>query len=94
MQLDIYRMVQELVNNITKHAHATEAKISIFRRGESLILLASDNGIGSAKLPKKTGVGIINIRSRAELYGGTVLVSSKPGKAYKFTVTLPCFSQH
>jgi PAS domain S-box-containing protein len=92
IQLDIFRMVQELVNNVIMHAHATEAKISIYRRGNSLILMATDNGTGSASLPNETGVGIINIRSRAELYGGTVLVSSKPGKAYKFTVTLPCFT--
>lgn len=93
IQIDIFRMVQELVNNITKHAQATEAKISLSRQGNSLVLMARDNGIGCTELPKKTGVGIINIRSRAELYGGTVLVSSKPGKAYKFTVTLPCFGQ-
>jgi len=92
IQVDLFRMVQELVNNIIMHAHATEANISLYRQGNSLILMASDNGIGCTDLPRKTGVGIINIRSRAELYGGSVLVSTKPGKAYKFTVTLPCFA--
>jgi PAS domain S-box-containing protein len=92
IQLDIFRMVQELVNNIIKHAHATTAKINLYRRGLNLILSVGDNGAGQNNATEIKGVGIINIISRAELYDGKVSVVSKPGKGYTFKVTLPCFN--
>ncbi len=92
IQLDILRMVQELMNNIIKHAHASIAKITLYRKADNLILTVADNGRGCNNLPEKKGVGIINIMSRAELYGGNVLVNSKPGKGYTLKVVLPCFS--
>lgn len=94
VQVDVFRMLQELVNNIITHAGASIARISLQRHNNNLVLAVSDNGSGCNELPQKPGVGIINIRSRAELYGGTVLITSKPGKGYKFTVTLPCFGNH
>jgi PAS domain S-box-containing protein len=92
IQLDIFRMLQQLVSNIIQHAHATAAKINLHRRGNDLVLIVSDNGVGQDKLTPEKGVGIINITSRAELYGGTVTITSKPGKGYTFKVTLPCFN--
>jgi len=92
IQLDIFRMVQELVNNIIKHAHATVAKINLYRQDSNLILSVTDNGNGYNCLTEKKGVGIINIMSRAELYDGTVSVTSKPGKGYTLKVVLPCFT--
>ena len=92
MQVDIFRMVQELVNNIIKHAHATTAKINLYRRGFNLILSVADNGVGQKNHTEKRGVGIINIISRAELYDGKVSVISKPGKGYTLKVILPCFN--
>jgi two-component system sensor histidine kinase UhpB len=64
MQLDIYRMVQELVNNVIIHAQATVAKIRLYRQGDSLILIAVDDGKGCNSATQKNGVGIINIKSR------------------------------
>jgi two-component system sensor histidine kinase UhpB len=92
IQRDIFRMVQELVSNIIQHANATIAKIKLYREELSLILSVTDNGNGHPSPPEKKGVGIINITSRAGLYGGTVLVTSKPGKGYTLKVTLPCFT--
>lgn len=94
IQLDIFRMVQELVNNIVQHAQATTAKINLYRQGYNLILSVTDNGQGCNSLDEKKGVGIINITSRAGLYGGKVSVVSKPGKGYTLKVALPCFNNH
>ncbi len=85
-------MVQELMNNIIKHAHAKVAKITLCRQADNLILTVADNGIGYNNLSEKKGFGIINIKSRAALYGGTVLISSKTGKGYTLKVVLPFFS--
>ena len=92
IQLDILRMVQELMKNIIKHAHATIAKIRLYRQADNLILTVADNGRGCNSLTEKKGVGILNITSRAEIYGGTVAVTSKPGKGYTLKVVLPCFN--
>lgn len=92
IQLDLLRIVQELMDNIIEHAQATLAKITICRKADNLVLTVSDNGIGDNNHSEKKGFGIINIKSRAALYGGTVLVNSKTGKGkgYTLQVVLPC----
>lgn len=92
IQLDIFRMVQHLVKNIIQHAHATTARIDLQRKGNNLVLCVSDNGTGYNGLDVTKGVGIVNITSRAELYNGTVAVTSKPGKGYALRVKIPCFN--
>ena len=92
MQLDILRMVQELMKNVVKHAYATIAIITLSRQSGNLILTVADNGKGCKSITEKKGVGILNIKSRAELYGGTVVVNSKTGKGYTLKVVLPCFT--
>ena len=89
LQLNIFRIVQEQLNNIVKHANATRATIHLTRKAGELILLISDDGEGCdlTRIPK--GVGIMNIRSRAELCHGTVKITSKPGKGYSLKVVLP-----
>jgi PAS domain S-box-containing protein len=89
LQLTIFRIVQEQINNILKHSKATHAHIHLSRHKNELVLLISDNGKGCDMLKEKTGVGIINIKSRAELYNGTVAIVSKPGKGYELKVVLP-----
>ena len=88
LQLTIYRIVQEQMNNILKHANATRAVIDLSRQTNQIILLISDNGNGCDILKEKKGVGIININSRAELYNGYVRIASKPGEGYELKVVL------
>ena len=66
LQLTIFRIVQEQLNNILKHANATCATINLTRQGNEIALLISDNGNGCNILEAGKGIGIINIRSRAE----------------------------
>jgi len=89
MRLTIFRIVQEQVNNILKHADATDAIISLSRQENEIILFISDNGKGCDLSEEKNGVGIINIRSRAELYYGSVTIASKPGEGFELKVVLP-----
>jgi signal transduction histidine kinase len=89
MQLIIFRIVQEQINNILKHANATSAGIYLSRRNDNVILLISDNGKGCDLEKENNGVGIINIRSRAELYYGSVTIVSKPGAGFELKVVLP-----
>jgi PAS domain S-box-containing protein len=93
LQLTIFRIVQEQLNNILKHAKAAFASISLTRRQNEVILIISDNGSGCNILEEEKGVGIINIRSRAELYHGKVTIESMPGEGYALKVVLPLTSR-
>lgn len=88
LQLTIFRIVQEQVNNILKHAKATRATISLSRQENEVVLLISDIGKGTDILDSNDGVGIKNIMSRADLHNGKVTVVSKPGDGYKLRVVL------
>jgi PAS domain S-box-containing protein len=88
LQLDIFRIVQEQLNNILRHANATQASIRLTRTGNEIVLSISDNGTGCDISKEIKGVGIINIKSRAELYHGNVHIVSKPGQGYVLRVVL------
>ena len=88
LQLDIFRIVQEQLNNILKHSKATRATIDLTRQGDELLLLISDNGEGCDTSKEVTGVGLINITSRAESYRGKATVISSPGEGYTLRVVL------
>ena len=89
MRLTVFRIVQEQVNNILKHANATDATIKLSREENEMTLLISDNGKGCDLSQEKNGVGIINIRSRAQLYYGNVSIASTPGTGFELKVVLP-----
>jgi signal transduction histidine kinase len=88
LQLNVYRIIQEQVNNVIKHAGGTLLTIHLSRKENEIILLISDNGKGCDTGKEKNGVGIINIRSRAELYYGSVAIESSPGEGFKLKVVL------
>jgi signal transduction histidine kinase len=89
LQLNIFRIVQEHLTNILRHAEATLIKIDLDKYENNLILLISDNGRGCDTSEKRKGVGIRNIMSRAELFQGKVEIESQPGKGFQLKVILP-----
>ncbi len=93
LQLTIFRIMQEQLNNILKHAKATRATINLTRLANKIILFISDNGNGCNILEEETGIGISNIKSRAELYHGKVTIVSLPSEGYALKVVLPLISR-
>lgn len=89
LQIAIFRIIQEQVNNILKHANATQGRIHLSKHNDNLVLLISDNGMGYDLAKDKNGVGIMNIKSRAALFNGRVSIASKPGKGFSLKVTIP-----
>lgn len=79
-KLNLFRIVQEQVNNTLKHAKAPMVEIIFAETTEHLTLLIADNGIGFEISMKKKGVGLSNINSRAELYKGEVKITTAPGQ--------------
>ena len=88
-QLNIFRIIQEQLNNIVQHAEASQGSINMTKKGDEIILLIMDNGQGCDLLTNKERTGIVNIRTRATLYDGKVEIVSKPGKGYELKVILP-----
>ena len=82
VEIIIYRIIQELLNNILKHSIATEAFVQLIREDSRLNVVVEDNGKGfDARLPENNkGAGWANIRSRIEYLKGQLDVHSEPGK--------------
>ena len=89
LQLDIFRTVQEQLNNIVKHSKATHGSIRLSTKKDEIILVVADNGIGCDQTVINKGVGIVNIKSRAERHGGNVTIKSEPGKGFRIKVVFP-----
>jgi two-component system, NarL family, sensor kinase len=81
-EIVVYRIVQELLNNILKHAVASEAFVQLIRGNNRLNIVVEDNGKGfdTTFLEKNKGAGWVNIRSRVEYLKGQLDIHSEPGK--------------
>jgi len=87
-EIIVYRIVQELLNNILKHASATEVLVQLVREGTRLNVLVEDNGRGfdTGILEDNKGAGWTNIRSRVEYLKGKIDVHSEAGKGTSVTI--------
>ena len=91
MELTIFRIVQELITNIVKHADATHAIIHFTNYEDSLNIMVEDDGKGfdTTKITKSKGLGIHSIEKRVELMGGTMIVESILGKGASIIIDVP-----
>ena len=89
--ITLYRMVQEALTNVARHAHATEAHIEIRHLGDTLLLAVRDNGVGFSEsvLHKEGSFGLMGIHERAFMLGGQMEVDNPPGGGGRLTVRLP-----
>lgn len=70
--IHIYRILQEALNNVVRHSGAAQASIRLDFRPESLLLEVEDNGTGMPAELTKRGIGLVAMRERARLLGGTI----------------------
>lgn len=89
LQIALFRIIQEQLNNIIMHAKARQVNISLSRKREGIVLIIIDNGVGCDMIELKEGLGIRNIISRTELHHGRVVIESKPGEGYKLQILIP-----
>ncbi len=87
-QINLYRIVQECVNNIVKHADASEATIQINNDGRALRLVVSDNGKGFAPDSSGRGFGLTGIAERVRILGGRHAIHSAQGAGATIVVTI------
>ncbi|HIB38605.1 sensor histidine kinase [Mesonia sp.] len=89
LEIRIFRIIQELVTNIIKHAEASEASISLTNHNSTLNIIVEDNGKGFTNNSKKRGVGIATIEKRIENLGGTLEIDSNPNRGSSIIINLP-----
>lgn len=88
IQTYLYRITQEALNNIVKHAHATSVQIHLEKSDNYVTLSITDNGIGfnSGDLLSQMGHGISNMKDRVSLLKGTIEIQSSPGRGTQINI--------
>jgi signal transduction histidine kinase len=87
----VFRIVQEALTNVTRHAKASRVHISLEKEDETLILEVRDDGIGlpEERVPDSNSLGLIGIRERVLLLGGETAITGARGEGTLVRVTLP-----
>lgn len=84
----LYRLVQEALTNVARHAGASEVRIRLQRRGQGLRLLVRDNGRGTA-LPLRPGIGLRSMLERSRSLGGELRLHSRPQAGWALCLNIP-----
>lgn len=89
LETAIYRLAQEAINNVAKHADVTRATLSVRRTGDRIELRVADEGDGFDPAAGSDGFGLVGMRERVELAGGELRVESAPGQGTRVTASIP-----
>lgn len=89
----VFRIFQETLTNIVRHANANEVTILLEKTEDCLILEVNDNGRGitQSQITNSKSLGLLGIRERALLWGGAVQISGVPGRGTTITVQIPLY---
>lgn len=91
----IYRLLQELLSNVRKHSRATSVVIELKRVPEGVRVLVEDNGVGFnpeaviGRAVPSQGIGLIAVRERVQVAGGSCRIESRPGAGTRIVIVLP-----
>jgi len=87
--LNLYRIVQESLTNVIRHAAATEGTISFHFYPDRLIVIMHDNGCGFDAHAHHSGLGLVGMSQRAQAIDGSLRIDSAPGSGTTITVSVP-----
>ncbi len=87
----IFRICQEALANVARHARATEVTVCLEQTRRRLLLEVEDNGCGipTDKISAPGSLGLVGMRERAEQWGGSLIVTGRPGEGTRVTLSLP-----
>lgn len=89
----LYRILQEIILNTVKHAHATELNIEFSKEEDQLLIRTADNGVGydayEIREKHKMGLGLLGIQSRIEYLNGTMVISDEIKKGTRYNIRIP-----
>jgi signal transduction histidine kinase len=86
MEIMIYRIMHELINNALKHSAATQIMVQVMREYDYIAFIVRDNGCGFDASVDSKGSGLRNIRNRVATFNGRLEISSKPGEGTEINV--------
>ncbi len=95
LRVFLFRTVQELLLNVSKHAKTDTAQVSVSTENESIRISVKDRGVGfnsailNAPFDKDAGFGLFSIRERIQYFGGKLKLQSNPGEGTQVTITVP-----
>ncbi|MEI9959200.1 MAG: sensor histidine kinase [Ferruginibacter sp.] len=90
LKLNVYRIMQEQLNNIYKHSQATVVSILVAVSEKNIRVSVADDGKGFDVDSKKNGIGLVNMINRVASFNGTIDIESRPGNGCKIDINLPC----
>jgi signal transduction histidine kinase len=85
----VYRVVQEALTNVAKHAEATRVRVEVVRANGSVDVLVEDDGRGFDPASCSGGLGLVGMRERVQLTGGRLEIRSRPGASTRVSARLP-----
>jgi two-component system sensor histidine kinase DegS len=95
LEVTIFRVIQELLNNVDQHAHAAHVDVTLDLEGEAVAVTVEDDGCGFdaeevlAAVRERKSVGLLTIQERTEMLGGKVEIDSSVGRGTKVRLELP-----
>jgi signal transduction histidine kinase len=92
----LYRVVQEAMTNVARHAQATRVDLLVEHRGDRVLVMVEDDGVGFVPERVQSGdrFGLLGMRERAEALGGTLTLESAPGAGATVVVEVPSADPH
>jgi PAS domain S-box-containing protein len=88
----LFRIVQEALTNVVRHAAATQVTVSLKAEGDMVELRIQDNGVGFDRIERSSGVGLVGVRERCLAIGGVFGLESHAGQGTMLTVSVPLTS--
>jgi len=94
VEIALFRIAQEALNNVAKHARASSVAIALERQGSEYVMSVADDGVGLRTAGERSdlthpGLGMVTMRERAQAVGGHFQIESIPGGGTKLTVRIP-----
>ncbi|HCC78618.1 MAG: hypothetical protein A2X25_09890 [Chloroflexi bacterium GWB2_49_20] len=87
--ISLYRIVQEALTNVLKHARASKASVKLQYQHQFIKLNINDNGKGIEATAVGNGIGLLGIRERVDILGGTLKFQSQPGNGTRMLISIP-----
>jgi PAS domain S-box-containing protein len=92
-EIALFRIAQEALNNVLKHARASRGQITLERSDSAYVMSVQDDGVGFAvadeRAERQPGLGMVTMRERSQAVGGTLEVRTNPGTGTRLTVRVP-----
>jgi signal transduction histidine kinase len=95
-EIALFRIAQEALNNVAKHAHARHVDIGLSRNGSHVVMSVSDDGMGFDAAPamasrrRRPGLGMVTMRERTQAVGGQFEIGPAPVRGARVVVRVPC----